>query len=100
MIFKSSVLPRLYFMADMAHLSDFSEWEDFPLFAPPGTEIPRLEEDSSEGVSNAIGALSHLLYDEETPQEASELLRDEGNRHFKCGKKYVFAKYTLFAYLI
>eukprot|EP00177_Eucheuma_denticulatum_P000315 GFKZ01000540.1.p1 GENE.GFKZ01000540.1~~GFKZ01000540.1.p1 ORF type:complete len:378 (+),score=44.68 GFKZ01000540.1:123-1256(+) len=63
-------------------------WEDFPLFAPEGVQIPKLdEEESANGVSPALGALSHLLYDEETPLEASELLRDEGNRHFKRGRR-------------
>lgn len=65
-------------------------WESFPLFAPEGTTIPQLPEQSSgEGVSSAVAALSHLLYDEETPLEASELLRDEGNRYFKRGGRFV-----------
>lgn len=64
------------------------EWDDFPLFAPGGTSIPRFAEDgSTESSTNAVAALSHLLYDEETPLEASELLRDEGNRHFKRGQR-------------
>lgn len=67
-----------------------NEWDDFPLFAPDGAKIPQLAEDSSgENISSAIGALSHLLYDEETPLEASELLRDEGNRYFKLGGRLV-----------
>lgn len=58
------------------------------MFAPQGVQIPKLDDEGSgDGVSHALGALSHLLYDEETPQEASELLRDEGNRHFKRGRR-------------
>lgn len=68
--------------------STAQDWEDFPLFAPQGAFIPKLEEpQSAQQVSSAVGALSHLLYDEETPLEASELLRDEGNRHFKRGRR-------------
>lgn len=67
--------------------SNTQEWEDFPLFAPQDATIPKLDECQSAQVSSAVGALSHLLYDEETPLEASELLRDEGNRHFKRGRR-------------
>lgn len=63
-------------------------WEDLPLFAPKGTEIPRVAEgDTAEGISPALGALSHVLYDEESPQEISELLREDGNRLFRRGKR-------------
>lgn len=63
-------------------------WKDFPLFAPTDVSIPKLDSDkTAEDVSSAMGALSHLLYDEETPQEKSELLRDEGNRYFKRGAR-------------
>lgn len=70
--------------------SNADDWHDCPLFAPADAKIPQISgNDSAEAVPSAIGALSHLLYDEETPVEASELLRDEGNRHFKRGKGYV-----------
>lgn len=63
-------------------------WEEFPLFAPEGAEIPKVGDgESAENVSSAMGALSHLLYDEETPEEISELLRDNGNRLFRQGKR-------------
>lgn len=65
------------------------DWEDCPLFAPQGASIPQLPEQPGENVSSAVAALSHLLYDEETPLEASELLRDEGNRSFKRGRRFV-----------
>ncbi|CAN8075661.1 unnamed protein product [Agarophyton chilense] len=72
------------------------DWQDCPLFAPAGAEIPKLDENEAKDVSPAIGALSHMLYDEETPEEKSELFRDEGNRHFKRGKrgyKHAIRKY-------
>lgn len=63
---------------------DAMEWADIPLFAPPGAKIPDLSQVPDDEVpSPALGALSHLLHDEETPEEASDLLRDEGNRYFK-----------------
>jgi len=63
-------------------------WEDCPLFAPSEVTVPKLDEkQTAEGLSPAMGALSHLLYDEETPLEKSEHLRDEGNRRFKRGRK-------------
>lgn len=65
------------------------DWEDCPLFAPQGASIPELPEQPGEQVSSAVAALSHLLYDEETPLEASELLRDVGNRYFKRGRRFV-----------
>lgn len=64
------------------------DWESFPLFAPDGAEIPRVPDDSSaEDVSPALGALSHLLYDEETTEEISEHQRDLGNRFFRQGTR-------------
>ncbi len=63
-------------------------WEDFPLFAPEGVEIPKVAGGASaEHISPALGALSHLLYDEETPEEISEYLRDSGNRLFRRGAR-------------
>ncbi|KAI0567202.1 hypothetical protein FGB62_4g269 [Gracilaria domingensis] len=73
------------------------DWEDCPLFAPSGAVIPKVDDNEAENVSPAIGALSHLLYDEETPEERSELFRDEGNRHFKRGNrgyKHAIMKYN------
>lgn len=61
-------------------------WEDCPLFAPVGAALPKIEQGQKD-VSSAVGALSHMLYDEESPIEKSELLRDEGNRHFRRGKR-------------
>lgn len=70
------------------------EWEECPLFAPVGAGIPQVASDTSNGsVSPAIGALSHLLYDEETPREIAEQLRDEGNRQFKRGIRYVLLSF-------
>ncbi len=64
------------------------DWESFPLFAPEGAEIPRIAEDeTAENVSPALGALAHLLYDEETPEEISEQHRDIGNRLFRKGRR-------------
>lgn len=66
------------------------DWTDIPLFAPEGAQIPDLSDASDRAPSHAVGALSHLLYDEETPEEKSELYRSEGNRLFKIGtKRYV-----------
>lgn len=63
---------------------DISEWADIPLFAPPGSQVPNLSTvPGDEAPSTALSALSHLLYDEESPREKSELLRNEGNRYFK-----------------
>lgn len=67
-------------------------WEDCPLFAPEGAAVPRVPEDeTAEGLAPALGALSHLLYDDESPQEISESLREEGNRLLKRGKGFVFS---------
>lgn len=68
------------------------DWSDIPLFAPEGAKIPDLSEASDKAPSNAIGALSHLLYDEETPEEKSELYRAEGNRLFKIGTKWYVSR--------
>lgn len=66
------------------------DWSEFPLFAPPGSQIPVVSGNQNENASPALTALSHLLHDEETPEEASDLLRDQGNRHFKRrGKRYL-----------
>lgn len=63
-----------------------NDWESIPLFAPAGTEIPQTGGDEdAESVSPALGALAHLLYDEETPEEISEHQRDLGNRLFRKG---------------
>mmetsp|Transcript_6797 Transcript_6797/g.13877 ORF Transcript_6797/g.13877 Transcript_6797/m.13877 type:complete len:171 (+) Transcript_6797:668-1180(+) len=66
------------------------EWWECPLFAPPGSVIPRLEGVSAEEqrVPSALAALSHVLYDEETPQERAELIREHGNRFFRHGPRF------------
>lgn len=67
---------------------DTPEWADIPLFAPPGSQIPNLSTASEdEAPSAALSALSHLLYDKESPQEESELLRNQGNQYFKRSDK-------------
>lgn len=68
---------------------DVSDWADIPLFAPEGATIPNLSGASEDEVpSEALSALSHLLHDEETPEEKSEYLRSEGNRYFmRRGKR-------------
>lgn len=70
-------------------MSDDDElWKDLPLFAPDSSCVPKIAEgDTAEHLPEAIGALSHLLYDEETPQEIAENLRDQGNTLFKRGTK-------------
>lgn len=80
--------------------SGMADWADIPLFAPEGAKIPNLSGVSENGIpSDALGALSHLLHDEETPEEVSELLRSEGNRHFKRnGKQSVLVQF-IFAYV-
>lgn len=74
------------------------DWESLPLFAPQGASIPRVDEGSTaEDVNPALGALAHLLYDEDTPEEISEDHRDHGNRLLRRGRGYVkpaIAKYT------
>lgn len=83
----------------MSEANLIDEWEDCPLFATPGAEIPQIESDNSNAsVSPAIGALSHLLYDEETPREVAELLRGEGNRQYKRGIRYVLLSSALLPY--
>lgn len=73
-------------MADGAASAGGDLWEDLPLFAPKEATIPRIpESESAEGLPDAIGALSHLLYDEDSPREIAEDLRDEGNTLFKHG---------------
>lgn len=64
-------------------------WRDFPIFAPEKSALPRIDQDEplSEEVPSSIAALSHLVYDDETPQERAELLRDKGNMMFKRGPK-------------
>lgn len=63
---------------------DNTDWADFPLFAPQGAKIPKFSSAQEEAAASpALQALSHILHDEETPEERSELYRDEGNRHFK-----------------
>lgn len=61
-------------------------WTELPLFAPQGATIPN---DTTTTDTAAMSALSHLIYDDDTPEEASELLRERGNRSFKLGKRYV-----------
>lgn len=64
--------------------SDDFDWADCPLFAPQGTKVPKFSSSQEEAKATpALRALSHILHDEETPEERSELYRDEGNRHFK-----------------
>jgi hypothetical protein len=74
-------------------------WSDCPLFAPDASLVPNLADNpSAEHVSPAVAALSHLLYDEDTPQEVAEQLRARGNTLFKhgCTKSYrrAVAAYT------
>ncbi|KAA8497601.1 Tetratricopeptide repeat protein 4-like [Porphyridium purpureum] len=61
------------------------DWEEFPLFAPDGAAVEELDLSASAQRSTAYSALSHLLHDDETPEERAELLRDQGNRCFKYG---------------
>lgn len=83
--------------------ADLPDWADFPLFAPSGAEIPKFDNSADDGAPTddnvstpaALSALSHLLYDEETPEEASDLLRDEGNRHLRRGKRYVLSFFDI-----
>lgn len=61
-------------------------YSEIPLFAPAGHEIPRLAADqTAEDLPPALGALSHLLYDEESPEEKAEALREKGNELLKRG---------------
>jgi tetratricopeptide (TPR) repeat protein len=74
-------------------------WLDCPLFAPVGAKVPVLPADrTAADLPDALGALSHLLYDKESPEEVAEELRDQGNRYFKrgCPEYYRLAisKYT------
>jgi len=63
------------------------DWEEFPLFAPAGTQVPQLSSNEAREKPPAIAALSHLMHDEESPEERSELLRDQANRLFKTGER-------------
>lgn len=83
----------------MSESDEDSFWREFPLFAPAGTTVPHYRSDENPTtVPDALGALSHVLYDDETPEEISEDLRDEGNVLFKQNTKESFkraiAKYT------
>jgi Cns1/TTC4 Wheel domain len=74
-------------------------WKECPLFAPSGVKIPVVpEEGSAENLSDALGALSHLIYDNESPEEVADELRDQGNGYFKRGGrdylKLAIAKYS------
>mmetsp|Transcript_2248 Transcript_2248/g.3957 ORF Transcript_2248/g.3957 Transcript_2248/m.3957 type:complete len:402 (-) Transcript_2248:750-1955(-) len=66
---------------------DDIDWEEFPLFAPSGIEIPKLTPEEASQKSSAFGALSHLIHDQETPEEQAELLRDKANRAFRRGDR-------------
>jgi Cns1/TTC4 Wheel domain len=71
-------------MASGSGIDDDDFWKEFPLFAPDGVDIPVVPAgESAEHLPGALGALSHLLYDEETPQEISEDLREQGNTMFR-----------------
>jgi tetratricopeptide (TPR) repeat protein len=74
-------------------------WHDCPLFAPDASLVPNLAEgDTAENLPEAVGALAHLLYDEDTPDEIAEDLREQGNTLFKHGHRNSYiravAKYT------
>jgi hypothetical protein len=74
-------------------------WLDCPLFAPVGAKVPVLPTDrTAADLPDALGALSHLLYDKESPEEVAEELRDQGNRYFKRGSpeyyRLAIAKYS------
>lgn len=85
--------PNLPTLNTQPHTMD--DWEAFPLFAPEGAEIPRVDADNADGINPTLGALSHILYDEETPEEISEQHREIGNRLFRRGKQYVLYSSTL-----
>eukprot|EP00188_Purpureofilum_apyrenoidigerum_P003785 Plantae.Rhodophyta-Purpureofilum_apyrenoidigerum.ctg40505.p1 GENE.Plantae.Rhodophyta-Purpureofilum_apyrenoidigerum.ctg40505~~Plantae.Rhodophyta-Purpureofilum_apyrenoidigerum.ctg40505.p1 ORF type:complete len:395 (-),score=73.52 Plantae.Rhodophyta-Purpureofilum_apyrenoidigerum.ctg40505:77-1192(-) len=63
-------------------------WDDIPLFASTD-EVPKFEKDSKvpDDVQDSIAMLSHLIHDDESPDERAELLRDQGNRYFKIGTR-------------
>lgn len=74
-------------------------WHDCPLFAPDAASVPNLSEGASgEDIPESVGALSHLLYDEDTPEEIAEELREQGNTLFKQGSRLSYiravAKYS------
>lgn len=63
-------------------------WHDCPLFAPDASFVPNLAEgDSADHLPEAVGALSHLLFDDDTPEEIAEDLREQGNTLFKHGSR-------------
>lgn len=86
-------------MAETAGSTDEELWQDCPLFAPDATLVPNLSEGATgDGISESVGALSHLLYDEDTPEEIAEELREQGNTLFKQGSRLSYiravAKYS------
>lgn len=86
-------------MAEDASITNEDLWHDCPLFAPDATLVPNLAEGGSvEDLPESIGALSHLLYDEDTPEEVAEELREQGNTLFKHGSRLSYiravAKYS------
>uniref|UniRef100_A0A7S3EE12 Cns1/TTC4 wheel domain-containing protein n=2 Tax=Rhodosorus marinus TaxID=101924 RepID=A0A7S3EE12_9RHOD len=64
-------------------------WEDLPLFADEGN-LKKVAKDEQvpEDMSDSFAMLSHLVYDEDTPAEVSDQLREKGNSQFKIGTKY------------
>lgn len=63
-------------------------WEDLPLFADEGN-LKKVAKDEQvpEDMSDSFAMLSHLVYDEDTPAEVSDQLREKGNSQFKIGTK-------------
>lgn len=64
-------------------------WEDIPLFSMSASDIPKLVEGETvpDNVSDSMAILSHILHDEDTPEERSDLMRDRGNRNLKLGSR-------------
>jgi tetratricopeptide (TPR) repeat protein len=97
--FSSPASLRITMAAGNSSIADEDFWKDLPLFAPDGVNIPVIPANqSAENMSDALGALSHLLYDDETPQEIAEDLREQGNTMFKHNTVEAFrramGKYT------